>query len=236
VTDEGAVVTIDGDIVRKQYVNREWLAREPDLAAREAAALDVLAGADLPFAVPRALVVDGDTIVMTRVPGAPAWVPPSIERLAEVAVALHAVTSPVGFRAYRRWNVEPVVPAWSGQAELWERAFAVAASAEVLDAGRISFIHRDHHAGNVLWADGRVSGVVDFVEACVGPAAIDSAHVRLNLVHHMGIDAAAHYARCADIDVEPLWDVVDACDLLVPPSPAGPWVEPFVAAALAELG
>jgi len=233
VTDDGAVVTIDGDVVRKHYVNREWLAREPDLAAREARALDVLSRAGLPFAVPRVLEVDADTIVMTRVAGVATWMPPSIERLAEVAVALHAVEPPAGFRAYRRWNVDPVVPRWSAQPALWERAFAVAASVQV---GAVTFIHRDHHGGNVLWVDHAVSGVVDFVEACVGPAAVDAAHMRLNLVRHMGLDAAARYACCPGIVVDPRWDIVDACDLLVPPSPAAPWVEPFLAAALAELG
>ncbi len=233
MTDESALVTIEGDIVRKRYVDREWLAREPDLAAREAIALDVLSRAGLPFAVPRVLSVDGDAIVMTRLAGVATWAPPSIERLADVAVALHGVTPPAGFRAYRRWNIDPVVPSWTAQPALWERAFTVAASAGV---GAATFIQRDHHQGNVLWVDGRVSGVVDFVEACVGPPAVDAAHMRLNLVRAVGADAAARYARRPGIAVDPLWDIVDACDLLVPPSPAAPWVEPFVAAALAELG
>lgn len=35
------------------------------------------------------------------------------------------------------------------------------------------FIHRDYHPTNILWVDDKVSGVVDWVNACRGPAGID---------------------------------------------------------------
>jgi hypothetical protein len=154
-----------------------------------------------------------------------------------VAVAVHDVEAPPGFREYRRY-VGPgaTPPSWSSRPSLWERAIAVADAAVPDD---VSFIHRDHHAGNVLWWRGRVSGVVDLVEACIGPAAVDSARVRLNLLGPCGVEAAGRYAACPGIETDPAWDIVDAVDGLwgTGPNPADRLlVEDFVAQALAELG
>lgn len=212
-----------------------WLEREPDLVEREAGALALLGASDFAYPVPRVLSVEHDTVVMTRLPGQAHWDPPSIERLAEIAPALHAVVPPDGFRRYRRYYGDMGRPAWSSQPLLWERALEVAAATEV-DWAHACFIHRDHHAGNVLWVAGEVSGVIDFVEACVGPPEIDAARMRLNLARHVGLDAAAAYARRPGIVVDPRWDIVDACDSAGSPRARNEWVEPFVAAALAELG
>lgn len=228
----GARVEIDGDSVVKWFVDDAWLQREPDLAAREAAALELLASGALAFPTPRLLDVGDRWVRMSRLDGVPVWTPPSVEALAEVAVALHGVAAPPDLRRYRRYDLHPQVPAWSRRPEMWERAIEVAAGAADLDCSA-TFIHRDHHAGNVLWVGGAVSGVVDFVEACVGPRAVDAARMRLNLARVGRLDLAARYASCEGIAVDPVWDLVDALDM-APVS--GPWVEPFVAAALAELG
>ncbi|MEY2570959.1 MAG: hypothetical protein QOE63_1309 [Acidimicrobiaceae bacterium] len=225
----------DRDVVEKTFVNADWLAREPDLAAREAAALELLARADLPFATPELVALEGNTVVMSRLPGASSWAPPSIERFAALAVALHEVVAPPGFRRYRRYDISPKVPPWTARTRLWERAIEVAVRTTVDDAAAC-FIHRDHHAGNVLWVGDEVSGVVDFVEACIGPPEVDSARARINLVHWIGLDAAAQYARCPGIRIDPRWDVVDACDSISWPGTPCAWIEPFVASALSELG
>jgi hypothetical protein len=44
------------------------------------------------------------------------------------------------------------------------------------------FIRRDFHPGNVLWLHAKVSGVVDRQAACIGPASLDVAHCRANLL------------------------------------------------------
>ncbi len=223
-------------VVVKHYVNTEWLAREPDLAVREAAALEVLAGSGV--VAPRLVAVRDDVVVMTRLDGVHHWDPPRVEPLAEVALAIHAVGAPAGFRPYRRYVRDPVdPPVWSSRPALWERAFEIAANA-VVDDARSCFIHRDHHAGNVLWSHGRVSGVVDWVEACVGPPAVDAARMRWNLVVHAGADAAARYARQPGVVVDPVWDVVDAIDSLWAHGPATPHrdvLEAFVAASVSAL-
>jgi aminoglycoside phosphotransferase (APT) family kinase protein len=43
-------------------------------------------------------------------------------------------------------------------------------------------VHRDYHPGNMLWRWGTVSGVVDWQAICTGPAVIDVAHCRVNLL------------------------------------------------------
>ena len=115
-------------------------------------------------------------------------------------------------------------------------------SAAAVDRATATFIQRDHHAGNVLWSYGRVSGVVDWVEACVGPPAVDFARARLNLAAQMGVPAARRYAKCPGIEVDPVWDIVDACDCgrgtngSLPGANPHPGLEAFVADALSELG
>ena len=233
-------------LILRRYIDLEWLRDEPDLAEREARALQLLEHAP-GIRVPEVVAVDphGEelgwpTVLMTRLPGREHWVPPSIERLAEVAPRIHEVLMPPGFRRYRRYYTGDALvrPEWSRQPGLWERAFEVAEAARV-DEATTCFIHRDHHAGNVLWAYGRVSGVIDWEPACVGPPAVDFAHVRLNLVAWMGIDAARRYAKCPGIAVDPVWDIVDACDIgndHLPGPDAREGREAFVADALSELG
>jgi aminoglycoside phosphotransferase (APT) family kinase protein len=234
-------------LVLRRYVNEAWLTREPDLATREAAVLRLLEHE--PLRTPRlvAVAVDGraagaPSLLMARLPGREAWNPPSIPRLAEVGAAIHAVTAPRGFRHYRRYASGQVLtpPPSSKRPQLWERAFEVADAVDV-DERPTCFIHRDHHAGNVLWAYGRVSGVVDWVEACIGPPAVDTARCRLNLVARAGgLNAARAYARCDGVVVDPRWDVVDAVDVGgsgLRQHPSGlRAVETFLSAALAELG
>jgi hypothetical protein len=55
----------------------------------------------------------------------------------------------------------------------------------------------------------------------------------------MGIGAARRYARCPDINVDPVWDVVMGCDYGeddLPGPNARRGLEAFVADALSELG
>ena len=233
-------------LVLRRYIDLAWLQGEPDVAEREARVLQLLE--NVPgLIVPKLVNVDpfGDelgwpTVLMSRLPGRHHWEPPSIERLAEVAPTIHTVQPPRGFRRYRPYydfaTMKP--PDWSSQPKLWERAYDVAQRARV-EPTATRFIHRDHHAGNVLWAYGRVSGVVDWVEACVGPAAVDFARARMNLAARMGIGAARRYAKRPGIAVDPVWDIVDACDCGSGrlPGPMGDsGLEAFVADALSELG
>lgn len=233
-------------LVLRRYVDREWLASEPDLASREAKVLRLLEAAP-GLRTPKLVAVDPNgreagspAVLMSDLGGKEEWKPPSIERLAAVAPLVHQVRPPRSFRRYHRYYSGDalVPPAWSNQPKLWDRAFEVAEAA-TLDEDTACFIHRDHHAGNVLWSYGRVNGVIDWEPACLGPPAIDFAHVRANLAAWMGIGAARRYAKCPDIEVDPVWDIVDAVDFgedELPGPNAHRAREAFVADALSELG
>jgi aminoglycoside phosphotransferase (APT) family kinase protein len=233
-------------LILRRYLDRAWLAREPDLASREAKTLRLLEKAT-GLRTPKLVAVDAhgrDTsapaVLMSHLGGKEEWKAPSIERFAAVAPLIHQVRAPRNFRRYDRYYTGDALtpPAWSKQPKLWERAFEVAEAAKV-DEATACFIHRDHHGGNVLWSYGRVVGVIDWVEASVGPPAVDFARARMNLVAWMGVTAARRYAKCPDIEVDPVWDIVDACDCGHDglPGPNGRrGIEAFVADALSELG
>jgi aminoglycoside phosphotransferase (APT) family kinase protein len=95
----------------------------------------------------------------------------------------------------------------------WRRAAALAT--EPPPPGRICLIHRDYHPGNTLWQDGRLTGVVDWTQASIGPAAVDVAHMRWNLALDHGLAAAARFlelvGRGSD---QSYWDVVTVLDVL----------------------
>jgi hypothetical protein len=61
----------------------------------------------------------------------------------------------------------------------------------------------------------------------------------MNLSSLLGIGAARRYAKRPGIVVDPLWDIVDACDCgsgKLPGDNAVRGLEAFVADALSELG
>jgi aminoglycoside phosphotransferase (APT) family kinase protein len=190
-------------VVVRRYVIASLNAEEPDLAAREARALDLLVRANI--ATPRLLAVDptGDvagspTVVMSRVPGRLDWSPsdmdPWLRRLAEVLPRIHSapITLDDGvapFAPYAPDSWEP--PEWLGDQRLWSRALEVF-HGPCLDLERV-FIHRDFHPGNVLWRRGRVGGIVDWQGACIGPRAADVWHCRANLLGRFGLDVADRF-------------------------------------------
>ena len=162
---------------------------------------------------------------------------------------IHALpTAPLAAWSYRRYHegITLTRPSWWRGAATWERVARLAEAPPVVAEPVV--IHRDFHPGNLLWVEGRLSGVVDWVEACIGPAAVDASHMRVNL-------AVLHGAGMADrvIAGDPAWDIEAALDFLdwSPPGAvdawAGPWphlsadvargrLEAFVAEALARLG
>jgi hypothetical protein len=82
------------------------------------------------------------------------------------------------YAAYRQSSYQP--PPWARWPRVWERAVALALGpAPDLPA---VLVQRDFHPGNVLWRRGRLTGVVDWPAASVGPAVVDAAHCRANLL------------------------------------------------------
>lgn len=218
--------------------NAAWLAEEPDLAAHEAAALIEAERAGLP--APRLIAsaaedvgFGGPVVLMTLIPGAVDLRPADFQGwLGELARGLAAIHrhKPAGFPwRFRSWVNRAALapPPWSAAPHAWERAIQRVLDAPP-DAGA-TFIHRDYHPANVLWRDGRISGVVDWVSACLGPAGADVAHCRTNLAQMYGIAAAdrflAAYSDAADsFAYDPYWDLDSLLDMCLPqPAFYPPW-------------
>jgi aminoglycoside phosphotransferase (APT) family kinase protein len=242
------------ELVLRRFVRLDWLAKEPDTAGREAGALELLHAVDLP--TPRLVAVDADgsaagapSVLMTRLPGRIEWDPPVAEEflraLAEPLPVIHSVSVVDGvslpeYQPYPLRMRRP--PVWASRPGVWELAFDVLQRDGWGGDERV-FIHRDYHPGNVLWHDGRVSGVVDWVNASIGSPWADVGHCRVNIASELGQEAADRFldlyravsGRASEYD--PYWDISAAIgglgeDADTQPSPAD---EQFLAAAVARL-
>jgi aminoglycoside phosphotransferase (APT) family kinase protein len=61
-------------------------------------------------------------------------------------------------------------------------------------------VHIDYWPGNILWENGRISGVVDWEEAAYGDPAIDVAYCRMNMVLEDLDEAAAEFLHTYEIE------------------------------------
>jgi len=226
-------------LVLRLFDNAEWLAEEPDLAPHEAANLRKAAA--IPTPTPELIAVDEDgsacglqAVLMTRVPGSVRLVPDDLDmwlrELAAAIVPLHHVDPGDHRWTYAPYNdvAELRVPEWSAQPGLWAQAIERVQGAWPPYVER--FIHRDYHPMNVLWNGERISGIVDWPNACRGPAGIDAAWCLMNLASMYGLDAADrfldHFCAIAgtDFTYDPFWDLIVLIELLPePPTVYSPW-------------
>lgn len=235
-------VEIDGqrrNFVLRRFTDSAWVRREPDIAVREAASLQHARQAGL--SAPELVATDRDGLhcgvpatLVTRLAGDVVLLPADwkvwIDGLAQAAAKIHRVDA-AGFRwKYRRYNegASLSVPGWSHQPDAWKRAIEVVKGPA--PSWRECFIHRDYHPSNVLWLDGRVSGVVDWVNGCKGPVGIDVAWCRHNLANLHGVSVAdeflAAYIAVAgeDFTYDPYWDLMTVVEQLPgPPSMYEGW-------------
>jgi len=242
------MLVVDGHVLR-WYGDRPSLGDEPDRVIREVAALTAVAGAGVPAPRLLAWTSDPPAILFTLVPGEPRLELPDPGAVLDVLEWIHAV-DPAGLSAwtYRGYHEGSDLrrPSWWRASGTWERAVRQTETARPI-AGAV-VIHRDVHPGNILWVDDRLSGVVDWVDACLGPAEFDLAHLRVNLAVLFGV-GAEDVVGAGD----PAWDVEAAFGFLDWPTAAsidawpGPWphlaataarhrLEAFMARALARIG
>ena len=129
------------------------------------------------------------------------------------------------------------MPSWSRQPEAWEKAIELVEAKP--PAYRECFVHRDYHPSNVLWDAGRVSGVVDWVNGCRGPAGIDVAWCRHDLANLHGVSVADDFleayleAAGSGFVYDPYWDLMAVVELL--PGPPSMY-EGWRASGVAEIG
>jgi aminoglycoside phosphotransferase (APT) family kinase protein len=240
-------------VVLRRYVDARVTQEEPDIVLREAAVLATLNRIDLPTPAPLSADAYGESadvpaLLMARVRGHVEWHPTDLEswlrRLAMVLPPVHEVTIEPSnqlkpFVPYDPESWDP--PDWLRDKRLWDRALAFFQGPRLDDDSVL--IHRDFHPGNVLWARGRVSGVVDWQAACVGPRAADVWHCRGNLLGRFGLQVADRFVA--------LWEevsgqtynpwaetvmLVDAMGWLGPRGAERYELERLVARRLAEFG
>ncbi|WP_409293159.1 phosphotransferase family protein [Peribacillus sp. SCS-37] len=237
------------EAVLRLYTDREWLQAEPDLALHEASAFTAVN--DLPFHTPQLLAFDPSgtfcgcpAVLMTCLKGGVELFPADrsrwLRQLSEVLAAIHSLDPPpdFGWRYYPYYNSESLsVPEWSSCPDLWSRGIAAVRNGQ--HKGTQGFIHRDFHPVNVMWENGEISGVVDWVNACLGPKQMDLAHCRLNLALLYGVQEADDfldgYQQLAPLSYEPFWDLKGLMEILPEPAVYRGWTEHGVSGLTDEL-
>jgi aminoglycoside phosphotransferase (APT) family kinase protein len=223
-------------LVLKRFFRADWLAREPEVAAREARHLKLLEAVDLE--IPRLVGVDPDAsvcdhpaVLMTRLPGRSELLPENLDTwlngLAEPLIVLHALGEDIcgQLAPYRSYNdlATLQVPGWSQRPKVWQRVLERVRGDRPAFGPR--FVHRDYHPTNLLWTRGRVTGVLDFTDSSRGPASVDVGHCRLNLAQLHGPKTAERFLEIHEalapgsIEVDPYWDLLALIDIL--PGPEG---------------
>ncbi|MFC5703363.1 phosphotransferase family protein [Cohnella faecalis] len=223
------------NVVLRQFDNADWVRNQPDVALREAESLRRAAraaGAD----TPRLIAFDetgsqcgAPALLMSRLEGHVVLDPPDfpqwLDGMARAIVRIHAV-EPDDFP----WTYSPYTDSstldtssWSKHPDKWQAGVAIVKGSRPKFANR--FIHRDFHPANILWSGGEVSGIVDWVNGCIGPAGIDVGHCRVNLAQLHGVEAADEFlaryrSHAGDAFVyDPYWDLVVLLDYAYGPPP-----------------
>ena len=259
-------------VVLRRWARPGWAEEDPDFtAAREAAILDLLAPTPVPAptvvaADPGAAACDVPALLLTLLPGGPPDPRADPGRLVEgLAAALPPIHAVAVARDRSRRPPEPVAPGRPGArlpSVLRARAAGPAGlvgAARAVGGGRSRwrpgrrrpgqcFIHRDYHPGNTLWAEGRLTGVVDWVGGSWGPPSVDLGHMRLNLAWRPRPGAGRPLPGRPPGPDRPrppsrggTWPAAVDCvpELGSPGPPPEPWLqrmEELVAAALSRLG
>ncbi|NOU94671.1 phosphotransferase [Paenibacillus sp. LMG 31456] len=220
------------EFVVRQFDNEEWLKDEPDLALHEAESLRWAYGNGL--CAPQIIAFNESgrecgvpTVLMTRLEGSVVLNPANydlwLNGLAESLVKIHAVEADSFPWAYFTYNdIDTLeIPSWSSSPELWSRVLDIVRGPK--PKFKPCFIHRDYHPTNVLWTGNYVSGVVDWVNACRGPAGIDIGHCRLNLAMLLGVQSADQFLSAylshagTEFSYSPYWDILSLVDILFGP-------------------
>ncbi|MBE1553036.1 aminoglycoside phosphotransferase family protein [Sporosarcina limicola] len=241
------------EVVIKQYTNKSWLLEEPDLALHEMGNLQFIQNKISLTPAPIALDSYGEetgypSILMTKLDGNVVLEPDDFttwtEGMANALALIHTIDAaefPRTFSTYTSRD-DIAVPTWSSMSEQWEHAVRIVKGAP--PTIKETFIHRDFHPTNILWRAGEVSGVVDWVNACRGPANVDVGHCRVNLALLHGVEVADQfldaYLRVASSEFEysPYWDFLAVFDFIEgnePPTVYEGWVSLGVTSLTDEM-
>lgn len=213
-------------VALRRYVLEDILRETPDIAIHEAHAIQVVAPLGLP--TPELLAhdpsghnTDSPALVLSWLDGRPAWetlTRHQLDTMVEALLVLHSASGETraGLRALERYEqtvYEP--PRWTTHPGLWERAFEIFHGP--IPTGDLALVHRDFHPGNLLWTRRRLTGIVGWQAACVGPASIDVGHCRLNMFHYSADQADQlrnAWERASGHAYDPWADVVSIIGIL----------------------
>ena len=212
------VLLADGrTLVLRRYVWEKFRIEEPEAPVREVEALEYARQHGLP--VPAVIAADasgedvGDgvpVVLMDRFRGR-ALASPDVRALAGLAAQVHRIAGSDFGHRYFPWcrDTSTKPPHACRHPQAWERALHLWRTAE--PPYQACFVHRDFHPGNVLWSRGAGPGLVDWANACRGPAGIDIATCRWNLQDWADEDAAngfvIAYEEITGVRHHPYWDV-----------------------------
>ena len=225
--------------VLRIFDKRSWLEAEPDLPQHEMSALTEAQRAGINAPEPIGICEDNTlfgapVVLMSHLNGQAQLQPTNLEiwldELAKTLAKLHEYRAPDFAWQFRSW-VEPkylAVPSWTQIPQVWQRAL------EFWQRGAPTyepvFIHRDYHPLNVLWQNQTLCGVVDWPNACRGPALADVAHCRSNLMQLFSTQTADNflckYLQHSATEYQPFWDVDEILNFCLPhPEWYRPWSE-----------
>jgi aminoglycoside phosphotransferase (APT) family kinase protein len=196
------------DVILRRWRGEEW---EQGLVTREASALSAVHGHGVP--APQLIAMDEHgtetgvpctlTSALTGQPDLSPSDPRSwLRQLATTQAAIHAVPARPPTR-WHGWYGDHAALDWLGDRGLRDAAREAASGPLV---GEDVLVHGDYQHFNVLWCDGRLSGVVDWPNAASGNRGSDVGHCRLNLAvlfdSRTAADYLALYERAAGVPVD----------------------------------
>jgi len=219
-------------LVLRRWARPGWAVDDPDFnVAREVEVLGLLERNMIPAprlvaADPNAAACDVPALLTTLIPGHPpirvADVEGFLRQLAEMLARIHDVAPDTTIvPAYRTYvDLErATIPGWLRESRIWQRALAVAREAG--PPGEARFIHRDYHPENSLWSRGRLTGIVDWTQASIGPPEVDVGHMRWNLALTHGQAVADRFrdryesVAGRQLSGQPRWDLITVLDLVL---------------------
>ena len=216
-------LTVERNGLRDRYVLRwwmpgsgweQWIGRA---VSQETAVLAKLEGSDIP--APRLIgslentALGGPAVLMTRLPGQVHLMPRDREdwlrQMAQMLTRIHALR--IDGHPFESWldRSQVTPPPDASRPEVWTEAIALVAAERA--PTRTCFLHRDYQHFNMLWSRERLTGVVDWIEACVGPPEIDVGHCRLNLAVLFSAEVADRFREMyeaeSDHSIDAFWDI-----------------------------